>query len=185
MKGVESMVTYYIRKNVLGSNCRSIIKDESNRDSFLMVGRWGARGDVFSLYQLDGTLIASIKQATFALALGTRFDLYYDGDKVGTLQRLLTLNRDFYYVRKLNWAVMGSIDTQTYSIYHFNHQIMTIEPVRKNDRTELRMTVCSEADAPICLCIAAVLDYWSLKTDSTPSPLSNLKKGTIPPLPTE
>ena len=175
MKGVESMVTYYIRKNVLGSNCRSLIKDENGRDVYLMVGRWGSRGDVFSLYHLDGTLIASIKQATFSLTIGTRFDLFYDGEKIGSLNRFLALQRDFYYVRKLNWVVIGSVDTQRYNIYHFNQKIMTIEPVTKNDRHELKMTVISEADTPICLCIAAILDYWSLRSD--PDPLTLLKKG--------
>ena len=178
MKGVESMVTYYIRRNVLGSNCRSLIKDENGRDVYLMVGRWGARGDVFSLYHLDGTLIASIKQATFALTIGTRFELFYDGEKVGSLNRFLSLQRDFYYVRKLNWVVIGSINTQHYNIYHFNQKIMALEPVTQNDRHELKMTVLTEADAPLCLCIAAILDYWSLRTE--PDPFELLQKETAP-----
>ena len=53
-----------------------------------MVGRWGTKGDALSLYRLDGTLVASIKQISFTF--GTRFEIYKDFEKVGTLQKFST-----------------------------------------------------------------------------------------------
>ena len=89
--------------------------------TFLLVGRWGTRGDALSLYAMNGEILASIKQVSWTF--GTRFELYQRFEKVGTLRKLFNLNADFYYVQGLHWAVVGDIKAHQYSIYqvHKNH----------------------------------------------------------------
>ena len=43
---------------------------------YLMIGKWGNRGDVLSLYTLNGDLVAKVKQSRVAFKQGARFDLY-------------------------------------------------------------------------------------------------------------
>ncbi|WEG73288.1 LURP-one-related/scramblase family protein [Vagococcus intermedius] len=153
------MTSYYIRKTRLSSNYRTIVKDEHGQPCYLLVGNWGRRGDVFSLFKMDGQRIASIKQASWAFTLGSRFDLYNATDKVGSLKRILSFNRDFYYVHQLGWIVIGDIGNQTYKIQHLNHMIMNLTKIN-DDTGEFFKLEVEEKHAPLCICIAAVLDYW-------------------------
>lgn len=54
---------------------------------FLMVGRWGTKGDALSLYAMNGNLVAHIKQ--ISLTFGNRFEIYKEFEKVGTMQKFL------------------------------------------------------------------------------------------------
>lgn len=156
------MSEFYIRQNLLASNARTVVKDRDGKSLFLLVGRWGTRGDVLSLYQMNGEIVASIKQATFAFTLGSRFDLYQEFKKVGSLQRLLSVNRDFYYVHQLGWVVIGDIKNHQYAIYHLNQKIMTMTKVPFSSGDFYSLDVIDDTNAPLCICIAAVLDYWLL-----------------------
>lgn len=154
------MPTLYIRQDLLASNARTIIKNEEKEPQYLLVGRWGTRGDVLSLYAMNGEIIASIKQATFAFTRGARFDLYEQFEKVGSLQRILSFNRDFYYVHHLGWVVIGNIRQQEYSIFHLNRRVMTMKRATLPDGEFYTLDIDRSEDAPLCICIAAVLNYW-------------------------
>lgn len=154
------MARLYIRQDLLASNTRTIIKDEDNHAVFLLVGRWGTRGDVLSLYKMEGEIVASIKQATFSFTPGARFDLYQGFDKVGSLQRILSFNRDFYYVRRLGWVVIGQISQQEYRIMQLNRTIMTMSREILPNGNFYVLDIVDDADAPLAICIAAVLNYW-------------------------
>lgn len=171
------MTNYYIRQDLLSSNSRTIIKNQKGEPIYLMVGRWGMRGDVLSLYQMNGDIVASIKQANFAFKLGSRFDLYHEFEKVGTLQRILSFNRDFYYVHRLGWVVTGDIANQQYAIYYLNRRIMTMEKATLTTGDFYSLEIPDEEDAPLCICIAAVLDYWLLNRkkaeDALKKPIPN------------
>ena len=91
----------------------------------LMVGRWGTKGDALSLYAMNGDLVAHIKQ--ISLTFGTRFELYKEFEKVGTMQKIFNWPGDFYYIRRLHWTVQGDIYNHQYQIHHFNQQIMKMD----------------------------------------------------------
>lgn len=156
------MTHYYIRQDLLSSSSRTIIKNQKGEALYLMVGRWGMRGDVLSLYQMNGDIVASIKQANFAFKLGSRFDLYHEFEKVGSLQRVLSFNRDFYFVHQLGWVVMGDIGNHEYTIYHLNRCVMRMEKASLTTGDFYALEIPDKEEAPLCICIAAVLDYWLL-----------------------
>lgn len=159
------MSEYFIQQS-LGNATRTVIKDEDGKSLFLMIGRWGCRGDVLTLYSMDGTLVARIKQTS--LSLGTRFELYQGFDKVGTLQKLLNWNLDFYYIHHLNWAVVGDIRNHHYSIYQVNHRIMTMDAAFMLTGDYYVLDIPNDADAPLCICISAILDYWLYNRKKSP-----------------
>lgn len=152
------MSEYFIQEQQLSNVTRTIVKDEDGQSLFLMVGRWGTRGDALSLYAMNGELVASIKQLSFFF--GTRFELYKEFEKVGTLKRLLNLNADFYYVNQLHWTVIGDIQNHYYTIHHNNHKIMEMSKATLFSGNYFCLEVENDEDAPLCICIAAVLDYW-------------------------
>jgi len=164
---------YYIRQNLLASNSRTIVKDKTGKPLFLLIGRWGTRGDVLSLYDMSGQLIAKIKQATFALKIGSRFDLYLHFEKVGSLQRVLSFQRDFYIVHGLGWVVIGDIPNHRYTIQHYNQQIMQMTKASTIYGDYYCLMIDKEEDAPLCICIAAVLDYWLLNRKTSKEKFKN------------
>ena len=101
------MTVYYIQQNLLSAKVRTVIKDDKGQAVFLLVGSWGTRGDSISIYNLEGTILASAKQTTFSMK--SQFDIYSFHDKVGSLSRLFYIKRDFYYKKKNRWVAGGDI----------------------------------------------------------------------------
>lgn len=153
------MAIYYIEQHLLSAKVRTVIKDGEGNPIFLLVGSWGTRGDSISIYQLDGEVLASAKQTAFSYK--SRFDLYDHYEKVGSLSRLFSVSRDFYFIKKLHWLATGDIKNQTYKIYHFNDKIMEMTKETNYKGDFFKIEVFTESNAPLCLCIASVLDYWA------------------------
>lgn len=159
------MSEYFIQEQQLSNVTRTLVKDENGKSLFLLVGRWGTRGDALSLYAMNGELVASIKQ--LSLFFGTRFDLYKEFEKVGTLKKILNLKNDFYYINQLHWTVIGDIQNHYYTIHHNKEKIMEMSKATLFSGNYFCLEVEDDEDAPLCICIAAVLDYWlyNKKTD--------------------
>ncbi|MFV0557768.1 MAG: LURP-one-related/scramblase family protein [Enterococcus sp.] len=152
------MSEFFIQEKQLSRVTRTIIKDEAGKAQYLLVGRWGTKGDALSLYAMNGELIASIKQVS--LTFGNRFEIYQNFMKVGTLHKIFNWPGDFYYVRHLHWTVQGDIYHHHYGIHHFNHPVMTMKPINLVTGDFYALKITDDEDAPICICIAAILDYW-------------------------
>lgn len=152
------MTEFFIQDKQLSSITRTIVKNEAGKSLFLLVGRWGTKGDALSLYAMDGQLVASIKQVSFTF--GTRFEIYQDFQKVGTLQKIFNWPGDFYYIQQLHWTVQGDIYNHRYGIRHFNQVIMTMDKATLLTGDYYVLDVTHDEDAPLCICIAAILDYW-------------------------
>lgn len=152
------MPKLYIHDKQLSNITRTVVTDESGRSLFLLVGRWGRQGDALSLYRMNGTLVASIKQTSFAF--GSRFEIYENYKKVGTLQKIFNWPGDFYYIKQLNWSVHGDIYNHYYKIHHFNKEIMRMRKVIFVAGDYYLLEIPQAANVPTCICIAAIMDYW-------------------------
>lgn len=153
------MVTYYIQQHLLSAKVRTVIKNDQGKPIFLLVGSWGTRGDSISIYTLDGELLASAKQT--ALTFKSRFDLYEKHEKIGCLSCLFSANRDIYFVKKRYWLVWSDIKNQRYRIYYLNQKIMEMDKEVNYKGDYFKIQICDEKNAPLCFCIAAILDYWA------------------------
>ncbi|HLQ41097.1 MAG TPA: hypothetical protein VK118_09075 [Tetragenococcus sp.] len=152
------MVELYIQDKQLSSVTRTVVTDKKGHSLFLLVGRWGTKGDALSLYQMNGDLIASIKQISFTF--GSRFEIYENYQKVGTLQKIFNWPGDFYYIKQLNWSVYGDIYNHYYKIHHFGTEIMEMDKGSFLSGDFYILNVAESEDAPKCICIAAIMDYW-------------------------
>lgn len=84
---VLEMPEYFIQERHLSSVTRTLVKDENGVSLFLLVGKWGGKGDVLALYKMNGDLVARIKQSS--VIFGHKFDLYNGFEKVGSLKKFL------------------------------------------------------------------------------------------------
>ncbi len=152
------MSEYFIQEQRLGTNTQTIVKNREGRALYLLIGHWGSKNDVLSLYHMDGALAARVKQTS--MLVGRRFDLYLDVQKVGTLKKIFNWPGDFYYIGHLHWAVYGNIYHHQYAIRHFKRQVMTMDKRPFLKENYYVLTIDDPRDAPLCICIAAIMDYW-------------------------
>lgn len=149
------MRALYIRQDSLAAKGASVVRDADRRSIYLLVGKWGRHQDALSLYQISGDLLAELRQTS--LGLLPRFDIYYQGEKVGAISKRLGFFNEMIYISNLHWIIVGNFVTGNYKIYHGTTTIM-------NSRSagDLReMQISSENLEPICICLAATLDHWA------------------------
>ncbi|MDR0921221.1 MAG: hypothetical protein LBM95_02435 [Lactobacillales bacterium] len=157
------MSEYFIQQRSLSTDARTLVQDTNGKTIFLMVGRWGTRGDVLSLYNMTGELVAQIKQSS--VLFGHRFDLYENHVKIGSMQKLLNWHKDIYYVPKLHWLVSGDIANHRYKIQNLDETIMLMYPINTFSGQYYCLEIENPSYVPRSICIAAVLDYWLYRTN--------------------
>lgn len=152
------MTEFFLQEQNLSSVTRTVIKNAKGKSLYLMVGHWGRKGRVLSLYTMDGTVVAYIQQSS--VVFGRKFEIFQDNQKIGVLHKIFNWPGDFYYIKQLNWAVYGDIYDHYYKINHFNERVMTMDKATLLTGDYFVMDVTNPSDAPACICIAAVMDYW-------------------------
>ncbi|MGX4685342.1 LURP-one-related/scramblase family protein [Vagococcus sp. JNUCC 83] len=153
------METYYIKEHILTANVRTVIKNSQDRSVYILVGRWGVKGDVLSIYNMNGETLATVKQTTYAFP--SHFDLYSKGEKIGSLGRLFSLNRDVYLVKQLNWLVLANVNKQSYRLYSLRERMMLMNKHTSYKGDYYKLSITNDELAPVCICIGAVMDYWA------------------------
>ena len=56
--------------------------------------------------------------------------------------------------------VFGDIYNHRYAIHHFNKVVMEMDKATLVTGDYYVLSIPEAADAPICICIAAIMDYW-------------------------
>lgn len=149
----------YARRRQFSLQRTTVVKDSNNNVIYTLMGAWGSRQGVLSLYYIDGRLAAEIKQRS--LGVFPKFELYQGNRQIGSLRRHYGVGRDMLFVKQLNWLVIGNLMTFNYRVFHGRELIMQITEVAGTSGTDLEFTITHEEDEPFCLCIAAILDYWA------------------------
>lgn len=159
------MARFYIQQNLLTAKQPTLVKNAEGKSIFLLVGTWGTKGDALALYSIQGELIANVKQVSLSSGIGAKFQLYYHFEKVGSMKRIFSAQKDFYFIHQLAWLVIGDIPNHDYNIYSLQSKIMTMKKTCHARGNFYELDIFKEKDAPICICIASILDYWQLNRD--------------------
>ncbi|MGX6961902.1 LURP-one-related/scramblase family protein [Vagococcus xieshaowenii] len=162
---------YYIQENMLATNTPTVVKDESGKQCYLIVGKWGSKGDVLSIFTMKNELIVHIKQESFGMRANNHFSIYFEQKKIATLKHLLSFKRDYYFVTQLSWLVTGNIPKHQYKIYQFNQTIMKMNKTYLAQGNFYELEISKDEFVPICLGIACLLDYWQLNRSKELQPV--------------
>ncbi len=135
------------------------IKDKNDQIIYFITGRFGLVHDALSVFSVSGTLLAEIKQST--LGLFPKFDLYAGHKKIGSLRRYYGVSTEMLFVKGLNWFLIGNLSNFRYKIYSGREWIMRTGDIVKNNQPFIRFDFRYEKDEALCLCVAAILDYWA------------------------
>ncbi|GKS80809.1 hypothetical protein LPAF129_04940 [Ligilactobacillus pabuli] len=135
------------------------IKDHDDHIIYFITGRWGLVHDTIEVHTVSGELLAEIKQSS--LGFFPRFDLYVSGRKVGSFRRYYGVSSEMLFVKGLNWFLIGNLTNFRYRVYAGRDNVMQTGDIEKHGQPYIKFQVQHQADEPLCLCIAAVLDYWA------------------------
>ncbi len=167
------MAEYLIAKKYLGQKGTSTVKNSQGLSQFLLVGTWGSGANILSVYALDGSLLATVKKVPWSF--GSRYDLFEQYEKVGTLKKAFPFPVDFFYIPSLGWTVSGDVKGHHYTIRHFKKVIMSMSTATFPTGEYFVLTIPQEKNAPLAICVASVLDNWLYNTQK--EKCSNFKPG--------
>lgn len=159
------MRTLYLRDRATDEST-TIIHDQSNNACYLVTGKWGLRHDALSLYTMQGQLLAEVKQ--LALGLMPKFALYQNQQRVGTIGKTLGFVSEVVYIHGLNWVIVGNALTNHYRVFRNTQQVFQMLPDESSGGYYLTITVDQEADEPLAILVAYVLNHWAHRKIKTP-----------------
>lgn len=161
------MVRLYIKTEYETIQDRMIVTTESGDKLYLIVGKWGRMGDKLSLYSMDGKRIVEAKQVI--LSVFPKFRLYQDGNKIGTIKKrpgLLGVNKPYFYISRLNWAISCNYDQQVFTVRRFAKKILSIEKMVSFTGDCYILTFDNEKIAPVACLISQLLDHYEQDKES-------------------
>ncbi len=164
----------YVRHQDASNKGATVVRDDHNNACYLLVGKWGIRHDALSVYAIDGHLLAEIKQTS--VGIFPKFDIFFNGQKVGSISKTCGFVHEFMYVKTLKWFITGNLRTGRHHVYNGGQSIMTVTPVNLNGALYNELSINRQSTEPVCICVAAILDHWSRGSSK-----SGLKKRTSIP----
>ncbi|MBA2913708.1 LURP-one-related/scramblase family protein [Limosilactobacillus frumenti] len=156
----------YLRDHDTDLHGTTVIRDYQGRSCYLLVGKWGMLHDVLSLYSISGELLAEVKQQSFGIL--PRFALYLNRHQVGTVSKSLGFLREVIYIRGLNWVVVGSPFSDKYRVFQAQRKVFSIRPVAFTGDYYHELKVNQEADEPLAILVASVLQHWARRKQGSP-----------------
>lgn len=149
----------YLRDHATDLHGTTVIRDHQGRSCYLLVGKWGMHYDVLSLYAISGALLAEVKQQS--LGMLPKFALYLNRQRVGTVGKSLGFVRQVIYIRGLNWFIVGSPLAGRYRVFQGSRQVFSLQPVELTGNYYHELKVAQQADEPLAILVASVLDHWA------------------------
>ena len=161
------MIHLYMKQDYVSIKNRIIVTDETGNDVYLIIGKWGRVGDGLSLYAMDGTLLVEVKQ-TF-LSIFPKFDLYLSGNKVASITKYYHFKGPYFKVSHLKWTIKGDFNHHHYWVQQGMKTIMEMEKTYSASSDFYSLSIDQQKNAPICSCIAVIVDHLTLTRMPTKS----------------
>lgn len=162
------MRTLYIHQHTSDLRGATTVKDDQNQTVYLLVGKWGLRQDVLSLYAVSGELLAEIRQLT--LGILPKFAIYQDHQQVGVIGKSLGVFKEVIYIRGLNWIIVGNMLKESYRVYHGTQLIFSFQSQTQGGQTFGILEVTDKRLEPISIVISGVLSHWARRSDKLTMP---------------
>lgn len=162
------MRTLYIHQHANDLRGATTVKDEHNNTAYLLVGKWGLRQDVLSLYATSGELLAEIRQLT--LGILPKFAIYQNHRQIGVIGKSLGFLREVIYIRGLSWIIVGNVLKESYRVYHGTQLVFIFKSQVQDGQTYSVLQVTDERLEPVCIVISGVLNHWARRSDKLSMP---------------
>lgn len=162
------MRTLYIHQHTTDLRGATTVKDTDGQTAYLLVGKWGLRNDVLSLYAVSGELLAEIRQLT--LGILPKFAIYQNHQQIGVIGKSLGVFREVIYIHGLNWIIVGNMLKESYRVYHGTQLIFSFKSQASDGQTFGILQVTDERYEPVSIVISGVLSHWARRSDKLSMP---------------
>lgn len=156
-------VLYVDLKSLLEINY-IVVKDDAFKAKYLINGYWGRNNTGFTVSSVFGDDLAQIIQTKAGLI--PHFELKENSQLVCQFVRPLGNNHEFFYLPKIHWLVHGNLNKMQYSVATVKQKIMQTK-ITKDIPNKLQIKVNQAEDEPLCLCLIAILNFWSQQHKKT------------------
>lgn len=161
----------YVKQiNTRNSQTATTVRDSNGTAQYLVTGNFGRADSFIHVYNQLGELVAEFEQVSFGLL--PRFNIKFQNQTVGSIGMSLGTLLDMIYVRDLNWFIRGSLTNGVYYAYHRQEKLMTVRPVSRANGSFNELSIRNQAQEPILIGIAVILNRWLF--NSKLDPLKNL-----------
>ncbi|HJE27463.1 MAG TPA: hypothetical protein K8V26_06095, partial [Limosilactobacillus pontis] len=65
------------------------------------------------------------------------------------------------YIRGLNWFIVGSPLAGRYRVFQGSRQVFSLQPVELTGNYYHELKVDQQADEPLAILVASILDHWA------------------------
>ncbi|WP_283583028.1 LURP-one-related/scramblase family protein [Limosilactobacillus difficilis] len=155
----------YLRDRATDSSA-TVICDQDGQQIYLLTGKWGFRHDALSLYTMSGDLLAEVRQ--LSLGITPKFALYQNHQRVGTVGKSLGFLKEIVYIQGISWLIVGNGINNHYRFLQGSRLIATLAPVDKTGLNVAELKVYDQADEPLAILVATILNHWSHNGDKAP-----------------
>lgn len=159
------MRNLYLRDRAT-DNGATVIHDQYGRQCYLLTGKWGLRHDALSLYTMSGELLAEVRQ--LSLGLMPKFALYQNHQRVGTVGKSLGFFKEIIYIQGICWLIVGNGLNNHYRFLQGRRVVANMLPINKTGLNITELSVNDEADEPLAILVATILNHWSHNSDKLP-----------------
>lgn len=150
----------YIKYFPSQTNHKILIYNEKNIPVYYMTGSLGWQYSSVEVYNLDNRLLAQIKPQH--LVGISSYNIFTSNQKMGTFYHGSLFGKDIGYLNKLNWIISGEAYNFTFTVHKHKSIIMQTGEIFNQSGKIIELQISHTELEPICLCICAALNYWSL-----------------------
>lgn len=163
------MQKLYLPDHQANEAATSVILTDNGRQRYLLTGKNGLRSNHLEVQNLQGTVLAAAHQLGWGLR--SKYQLINNQQPVGTITKPFGIMPEVRYVSGLNWVIIGNALNNHYRVFRTGRLVFMMQPMILSDTTYYELAITNEADEPLAILIATLVNRWQRKYRRLPSKL--------------
>lgn len=163
------MQKLYLPDHQANEAATSVILTDNGRQRYLLTGKNGLRSNHLEVQNLQGTVLAAAHQLGWGLR--SKYQLINNQQPVGTITKPFGIMPEVRYVSGLNWVIIGNALNNHYRVFRTGRLVFMMQPMILSDTTYYELAITNEADEPLAILIATLVNRWQRKYRRLPGKL--------------
>ena len=163
------MQKLYLPDHHANEAASSVILTDNGRQRDLLTGKNGLRSNHLEVQNIQGTVLAAAHQLGWGLR--SKYQLINNQQPVGTITKPFGIMPEVRYVSGLNWVIIGNALNKHYRVFRTGRLVFMMQPMILSNASYYELAITNEADEPLAILIATLINRWQRKYRRLPSKL--------------
>lgn len=146
----------YIKEKVFSLGDKFTVKDEFERDKYVVEGEIFTWGKKLHIYDMTGQEVAFIKQEVWSFL--PRYYVFCNGSQVAEIKKEFSFLFPKYSIEGLGWEIEGSFTAHEYEIDRNGQTIVSISKEWLTWGDSYELNILNPADEIIALAVVITID---------------------------